>query len=191
MKGTNTFIIFATFSRRFDKLHKGNNTMHLQTSVAAIRSDADYIRNFDYNPVLKTDKNIMIIRVYPDSRYFTNETIAPESVARPYEGGESNDFNIIEKSDNFWVVELTIEHLIGHLIFNKTSPKDEIMHQIFGAFQDDNKDAESISSNCLFEFRNGLNMGNIATLFKLSNIDISGGNVSNRGALKSTQFNLS
>ena len=32
------------------------------------------------------------------------------------------------------------------------------MHQIFGAFQDKIKNAESISSNCLFEFRNGLNM---------------------------------
>lgn len=29
------------------------------------------------------------------------------------------------------------------------------MDQIFGAFQDKIKDAESISSNCLFEFRNG------------------------------------
>lgn len=34
-------------------------------------------------------------------------------------------------------------------------------------------------------------MANIPTLFKISNIDISGGNISNRGALKSTQFNLS
>jgi len=34
-------------------------------------------------------------------------------------------------------------------------------------------------------------MTNIATFFKLSNIDISGGNISNRSALKSTQFNLS
>ena len=65
------------------------------------------------------------------------------------------------------------------------------MHQIFGGFQDKTKDAESISSNCLFEFRNGLNMSNIATLFKISNIEISGGNSTNRAALKSTQFNLS
>lgn len=34
-------------------------------------------------------------------------------------------------------------------------------------------------------------MSNIATLFKIRNIDISGGNISNRSALKSTQFNLS
>jgi hypothetical protein len=51
------------------------------------------------------------------------------------------------------------------------------MHLIFGAFQDKLKDAESISSNCLFEFRNVLNMSNIATLIKISNIDISGGNI--------------
>jgi len=31
-----------------------------------------------------------------------------------------------------------------------------------------------------------LNMSNTATLFKISNIDISGGNISNRSALKST-----
>jgi hypothetical protein len=65
------------------------------------------------------------------------------------------------------------------------------MLQIFGTFQDKRKDAQSISSNCLFEVRNGLNMSNIATLFKISQFDISGGNISNRSALKSTQFNLS
>jgi hypothetical protein len=77
------------------------------------------------------------------------------------------------------------------LIFNKTSEKDEVIHKIFGAFQDKTKDTENIASNCLFEFRNGLNMANISTLFKISNIDISGGNISNHSALKSTQFNLS
>jgi hypothetical protein len=34
-------------------------------------------------------------------------------------------------------------------------------------------------------------MSNISTLFKISNIDISGGNISDRSALKSTQLNLS
>jgi hypothetical protein len=183
MKNTNTFIIFATFSRRYDELHNTNNNIHLQVSVAAIRSELDYLGSDNEIPLFETadNKNIIIIRVYPDSRYFSNSNET------------KYDFNLIQISDTNWVVETTIESLIGHLIFDKTSHKSEIMHQIFGAFQDKSKskDVENIPSNCLFEFRNGLNMANIATLFKLSNIDISGGNITNRSALKSTQFNLS
>ena len=60
--------------------------------------------------------------------------------------------------------------LLGQFIYDKTSQNSSIslMLKIFGTFQDKRKDAQSISSNCLFEFRNGLNMSNIATLFKIS-----------------------
>jgi len=36
------------------------------------------------------------------------------------------------------VLEITIEKLIGHLIYDNTShnSKNELMHQIFGTFQD-------------------------------------------------------
>ena len=40
-----TFIIFATFLRRFDALHNKMNTINLQASVAAIRGDYDYLEN--------------------------------------------------------------------------------------------------------------------------------------------------
>jgi hypothetical protein len=39
---TKTFIIFATFIRRFDDLHNNMNTINLQASVAAIRGNLDY-----------------------------------------------------------------------------------------------------------------------------------------------------
>jgi hypothetical protein len=39
---TKTFIIFATFIRRFDDLHNKMNTINLQASVAAIRGNLDY-----------------------------------------------------------------------------------------------------------------------------------------------------
>lgn len=92
------------------------------------------------------------------------------------------------------VVEITIEALIGKLIFDKTSIEGQFndpIQNIFGSFNDKSKNANYKASNCLFEFRNGLNMSNIATLFKISNIDISGGIISNRSALQSTQLNLS
>lgn len=178
------FIIFATFSRRFDELHNKNNSIHLQASVAAIRSNYDYLLTENPGGFETVSNQIIIIRIYPDSTYF-------------FDGGTREaDYNFFEVENNdeilqITVIEITIESLIGHLIFDKTSHRSELMHQIFGAFNDRTKDAENIASNCLFEFRNGLNMANITTLFKISNIDISGGNISNRGALKSTQFNLS
>ena len=39
---TKTFIIFATFIRRFNDLHNKMNTINLQASVAAIRGNLDY-----------------------------------------------------------------------------------------------------------------------------------------------------
>jgi len=92
------------------------------------------------------------------------------------------------------VIEITIEELIGKLIFYKTSIRNkeiDPIQKIFGCITDKYKTGENISSNCLFEFRNGLNMPNISTLFKISNIDISGGTISNRSALKATELNLS
>jgi len=93
------------------------------------------------------------------------------------------------------VMEITIERLIGTLILDKTSIESKStdpIQKIFGSISDNFKKSQNISSNCLFEFRNGLNMPNIAaTLFKISNIDISGGIISNRSSLKSTQLNLS
>lgn len=182
---TNPFIIFATFSRRFDKLHNKNNSIHLQASVAAIRSDKDYLLTEKKPGEFETVSNkIIIIRIFPDSGYFfDNDT-------------REDDYNYLEQTSTdgtskIVTIEITIESLIGHLIFNKTKHQGGIMHKIFGTFQDRTKDGENMASNCLFEFRNGLNMANIATLFKLSNIEISGGNISNRGALKTTQFNLS
>jgi hypothetical protein len=47
------------------------------------------------------------------------------------------------------VIEITIEKLIGSIVFDKTSHKRELMHQIFWGFQEEYKDAKSISSNCL------------------------------------------
>jgi hypothetical protein len=125
------------------------------------------------------DQIYIIIRVYPES-YFK----------------EGQNMKVITKGTPpvLIVLEITIEELIGKLIFDKTSieskSKDPIQN-IFGSINDKLKNAENISSNCLFEFRNGLNMSNIATLFKISNIDISGGIISNRSALQSTQLNLS
>jgi hypothetical protein len=183
---TNTFIIFATFIRRFDDLHNKMNTIILQASVAAIRGDYDYQNNnYWMDPFLSNigtknkDQIYIIIRVYPES-YFK----------------EGQNMKVITKGTPpvLIVLEITIEELIGKLIFDKTSieskSKDPIQN-IFGSINDKLKNAENISSNCLFEFRNGLNMSNIATLFKISNIDISGGIISNRSALQSTQLNLS
>lgn len=67
------------------------------------------------------------------------------------------------------VIEITIEELIGKLIFDKTSIRNkeiDPIQKIFGCITDKYKTGENISSNCLFEFRNGLNMPNISTLFK-------------------------
>jgi len=59
----------------------------------------------------------------------------------------------ISTTPNILVIEITIERLIGHLIFDKTSKKsirEELIHIIFGPFQDKLKNVESLSSNCLF-----------------------------------------
>ena len=119
----------------------------------------------------------IIIRVYPES-YFN----------------KGKKINVIQRGTppTFIILEITIEELIGKLIFEKTSTNyNDPIQKIFGSINDNFKKTENLSSNCLFEFRNGLNMSNIATLFKISNIDISGGIISNRSALKSTQLNLS
>lgn len=182
----NTFIIFATFIRRFDKLHNTMNQINLQTSVAAIRGDFDYLTDKywrdSFTSNIETEKSnqlYIIIRVYPLSYFKEGQKIEVKKWGTPVV--------LIE-------IEITIEKLIGKLIFDKTSLENRIIdpiQNIFGSILDTYKTAENISSNCLFEFRNGLNMANIATLFKISNIDISGGTISNRSALKSTQFNLS
>lgn len=141
----NTFIIFASLVRRFDELHNKLNTMHLQASVAAIRGKFDYTNNKYWADNLtqigtnnkKDNKNILIIRVYPESYFNENEVESP---------------NIAWITPNVAVLEVTMQTLIGNLIFDKTSQKRKIetMHQIFGNFHDKIKDAESISSNCLF-----------------------------------------
>lgn len=183
---TNAFIIFATFIRRFDALHNNMNSMHLQASVAAIRADYDYLNNQNWmEPLISTigtknkDQIYIIIRVYPES-YFKE--------------GEKVKFTSTGLSPMLLVLEITIEELIGKIIFDTTSlesSKTDPIQNIFGSIIDKFKQSENVSSNCLFEFRNGLNMSNIATLFKISNIDISGGVISNRSSLKSTQLNLS
>ena len=74
--------------------------------------------------------------VYPDS-FFTSQK--PTDRYNPC---------LISSQPTVIVVETTIEYLLGYVVFNKTS--SELLHKIFGAFQDNCKDAESISSNCLF-----------------------------------------
>lgn len=162
------------------------NNINLQTSVAAIRGDYDYqndkywLDSLTSNIETENSNQIyIIIRVYPLSYFKEGQKIEIKKWGTPVV--------LIE-------IEITIEELIGKLIFDKTSLENRIIdpiQNIFGSILDTYKTAENISSNCLFEFRNGLNMPNIATLFKISNIDISGGTISNRSALKSTQFNLS
>jgi hypothetical protein len=183
MKKNNTFIIFATLLRHFDVLRTNSNTMHLHASVAAIRGDYDYDTSNNWESIISNlekekDQNILIIRVYPQNYYKFKD---------------NKNFIVKQIKEFLFLIEITLDELIGNLIFDKTShdSTQKLMPQIFGTFQAKFKDPESISSNCLFEFRNGLNMSNIATIFKLSNIDIGGGNISNRSALKSTQFNLS
>lgn len=135
------FIFFATFSWRFDELHIKNNSILLQASVAAIRSEYDYLGSDNVIAEFETanNKKIIIIRVYPDSSYFSN---ANEFGYGTFTRATRDDFNLIQISETNWVIEMTIDSLIGHLIFDKTSHKSEIMHQIFGAFQDKTKDAE-------------------------------------------------
>ena len=182
---TNTFIIFATFIRRFDELHNKMNRINLQASVAAIRGDYDYQSNnnwidpFISNRETQKDQIYLIIRVYPEFHFKEGKSIKVIKYGTP---------------TTLIILEITIEALIGKLIFDKTSitsQSEDPIQNIFGSINDKFKTAENISSNCLFEFRNGLNMSNIATLFKISNIDISGGIISNRSALQSTQLNLS
>jgi len=122
--------------------------IHLQASVAAIRGDYDYqnekywletfISNIGTN---NHNQAYLIIRVYPES-YFKEEK-------------EEKYINMknISTTPNILVIEITIERLIGHLIFDKTSKKsirEELIHIIFGPFQDKLKNVESLSSNCLF-----------------------------------------
>lgn len=109
MNQKNTFIIFATLLRRFDELHNKANTMHLQASVAAIRGDYDYNNSENWIDSIsnigtenKNQKNIIIIRVYPKS-YFNEEA----------------EFKVNIISTSLIVIEITLERLIGHLIYDK------------------------------------------------------------------------
>jgi hypothetical protein len=144
--------------------------MHLHASVAAIRGDYDYTKSNNWEGIKseiekERHQNIIIIRVYPKNYYKFKD--------------KNKDYILQRKSESLFLIEITLDELIGYLIFDKTSPDStqKLMSQIFGDFKAKLKDAESISSNCLFEFRNGLNMSNIATIFKLSNIAIGGGNI--------------
>jgi hypothetical protein len=162
------------------------NTIHLQASVAGVRGDYDYLEDKYWNEKFNSnitekdrDELYIIIRVYPEC-YF--------------KGGHPMRIVQLGTPLVLLVIEITIEELIGKLIFDKRnirSKEIDPIQNIFGCFTDKDKTGVNIASNCLFEFRNGLNMPNISTLFKISNIDISGGTISNRSALKATELNLS
>ena len=91
-----------------------------------------------------------IIRVYPESYFKEGEHIKVIKYGMP---------------TTLIVLEITTEALIGKLIFDKTSIEGQFnnpIQNIFGSFNDKSKNANYKASNCLFEFRNGLNMSNIA-----------------------------
>ena len=168
----NNLSLLVTFARSHENTNNKNNNIHLTASVCTVEQDKICLSSIKNNK----KKYLFIIRIGLNG---LNEIICREI------------------NDN--VVEITISLTYFLSLANKELKANEnFLYLIFNSEnlnpyiskEDILKDWNSILNNCLFIFEE-INWLCLQLLFKLININISGGSNNRRQYLSTTDFNLS
>lgn len=187
----NKFVIYACFSRSFDNHHVENNQIHLISSIAGFMENS----NTDIFNYLKFLENTDLSYEFGrrNNRYYIFY-IAGNVISDIKSMYENVHYTkgcykvTMGTLRNITVVYLTMEQLLGHLTFTKMD--NELIDNIFGNKKLTEKNLNSLYTNSLFVFSQ-MSWSEIVKQFLLSNIKISGGNVSKRHILSSVDIQLS
>lgn len=173
----NPFYLLATFNRSFDEYHVSNKRIHLVSSV--FQTDyfdiSTYFKNIGKNPNISTK---IIIRVVS-----LNSNLEKTGPA----------LNIIEHKEYKTIeVQVTFTHLIS-MVKNDYSTKtfDSVILELVGdtSLTMKNKETNHILNNTLFVFENS-DWFTVQLLFKMVNISISGGSITKRHLISTSNYNL-
>ena len=170
--------MFVCFTRSYDQMHMDTSRIHLISSVLGSNQEYNVLHYNNYS--ISNDNNIYYIIKIVDS---LSNLGLDNSLSTKMEDGFT--YNITNINDNLKVLVITLENLIGMLLYNK-SP---ILKEIFGQINE-GKDLTTVYNNCLFEFRNEMFWSNIVLQFKLNGIDISGGSISRRHIMSTVNYEL-
>lgn len=204
--------ILANFQRVLDNdltkseryVSQGSNNIRLIATALATNEEytQDYWKNFDYRGL---NENYYLVRfislhdyeklkktIHPSFNTLQHKNKWERSDIDLLQEGSGDNYLLYPKSDNFVILYTTLEHfLMANLLRVEPLGKNYLLFNlIFGMPNSKNiKDKEAVYRNTLFEFT-GITWNNIVLLFKLYNIDISGGTITKRHTVTSQQFDF-
>lgn len=162
MENNNSFYLIATLARSFDQYHVKNKKIHLIASV--FYTDKDLINNIS---LLQNNNDIhLIIRVLRR---------------------EDDYFKIIEHNANSVEFYCSWSHLLSKSINNSL---EHFMEGLIGSYHLESKLGGNILNNVYFIFEDTTWL-NLQLLFKIINIQLSGGSITRRQFLSTNQYYLS
>jgi len=162
MENNNNFYLLATLARSFDNYHVKNKMIHLIASV--FYTDKDLINNIS---LLENNSDThLIIRLLR----------------------RGDDYlKIIEHNANSVEFHCSWSHLLSKSINNGL---ENFMEELIGSYHLESKVGGNILNNVYFVFENTTWL-NLQILFKIINIQISGGSITRRQFLSTNQYYLS
>jgi len=165
-------MIMACFCRSFDEVHLNKDKYHLISSIV-------------YSPVVfsASEYGERIARRCSDDIYYIFVVYANEIEKGIFKSEKSLQGMY---SNRVIVMEMTVDEIIDNIFINNGS---EYFLNLFGTFNQRNKDFDSICPNSLFLFV-GMVWSTVILLFKLRGIEISGGCGSKRHILSTIDFQL-
>jgi hypothetical protein len=162
MENNNKFYLFATLARSFDQYHVKNKKIHLIASV--FYTDKDLINNIS---LLQDNSDThLIIRVLRRGDDY---------------------FKIIEHNANSVEFYCSWSHLLNKSI---NDGLENFMEELIGSSHLESKVGGNILNNVYFIFEDTTWL-NLQLLFKIINIQLSGGSITRRQFLSTNQYYLS
>lgn len=188
------YVILACFSRSFDEYHNNNNRVHLVASTVIIKDIVDSLGN-NINGSLynefNTNLNKLMINQENYSSYNENKKFIIVNVVNNFleKSARLNDNILIDSSNSY--INININDVIS--LFNKNPINDtsELISLLFGSLYDTSKSKDKeMKNNIIFLFSN-INWSNVVLLFKLCNVDVSGGSITKRHCINTNEIILS
>lgn len=165
MESTNTLYTLVNMSRSFDKYHVDKNRIHLVSSVFCTNK-------FELTEDTKFSSVHYIIRI---------------------EFKDSKLFDIIEHNSNCIEFRISIVYLIENFLMsinNRIEGFESFLQILIGNYFEIEKTNHSLLNNVLFVYQD-ITWSTIQLIFRLINIDVSGGSISKRHMISTAEYNLS
>ena len=162
-----SFAIIASLARSFDTSHIENNRIHLISSIFLLEYS-----HFDN------------IRTYLES-YKDTEKINYVFILTPNLVGKIKPE--VTDHDGLIMIRCSIATFLKILLFSEDS--ESLFNNIFGKFDLESKDFDTISQQSIFVFLNQT-WSNVVLNFKINKVDVSGGNISKRHVLQTVDLQL-